>query len=428
MPAESGSPGGRIHPHPGFFLVLDGPDGGGKTTQAARLADWLRERGFDVVACRDPGGTALGNRLRSILLDRHAVPISIRAEMLLYMASRAQMVEEVIRPALEPGTSWSATGSCWRPSCTRDMPAAWIPSRRSRPSAKAATGGPFPDLTIVLDVDLATSPEAGSGRRVTGSRIGRRIITSGSARAISRPRAAAQAAPGCRCVIRADRPGRRDGRSGCGIRGDQERGGACPGTRSAAMTASWRSCGGASSTAGSPTRCCSSGRRGSASGPSREAGAGPAVRDSPRRGTRPLRGLSRLPPGRGRHPPRFRRSRPARGQARAADRRDPRPLRALRPEAGARHAQGGDPRRRRRPQRRGGQRVPEDAGGAAAGRGADPDRHVGRGPAPDDRLAVSGRPVRPAAGGRRRRAAAGEGVWPATPPMRTGSPRWATAA
>src|SRR5215813_2649568 len=93
----------RIHPHPGFFLVLDGPDGGGKTTQAARLADWLREGGFDLVACRDPGGTALGNRLRAIVMDRDAISISMRSEMLLFMASRAQMVDEVIRPALEAG-------------------------------------------------------------------------------------------------------------------------------------------------------------------------------------------------------------------------------------------------------------------------------------------------------------------------------------
>ena len=65
----------RSHAHPGLFLVLDGPDGGGKTTQARRLAAWLSERGFDVVTCRDPGGTALGDRLRSILQDRdHAFP------------------------------------------------------------------------------------------------------------------------------------------------------------------------------------------------------------------------------------------------------------------------------------------------------------------------------------------------------------------
>src|SRR4051794_3044606 len=54
----------------GFYLALDGPDGGGKTTQAARLARWLRDSGRDVVACREPGGTPLGERLRAILLDR----------------------------------------------------------------------------------------------------------------------------------------------------------------------------------------------------------------------------------------------------------------------------------------------------------------------------------------------------------------------
>src|ERR1700754_1993983 len=101
MPTEVVSPVDRPHPHPGFFLALDGPDGGGKTTQVARLADWLRERGLVVVTCREPGGAALGNRLRAIVMDRDTVPISIRAEMLLFMASRAQMVEEVIRPALE---------------------------------------------------------------------------------------------------------------------------------------------------------------------------------------------------------------------------------------------------------------------------------------------------------------------------------------
>src|SRR4051794_8576090 len=91
-------------PHPrGLFVALDGPDGGGKTTQAARLVDWLRSQGHEVLACRDPGGTPLGDRLRSILLDRETVGLSVRAEMLLYMASRAQLVEEVVRPALDAG-------------------------------------------------------------------------------------------------------------------------------------------------------------------------------------------------------------------------------------------------------------------------------------------------------------------------------------
>src|SRR4051812_35749629 len=84
----------------GLFLCLDGPDGGGKTTQVALLADRLRAQGREVVTCRDPGGTALGDRLRHILLDRATTHLTLRAEMLLYMASRAQLVDEIIRPAL----------------------------------------------------------------------------------------------------------------------------------------------------------------------------------------------------------------------------------------------------------------------------------------------------------------------------------------
>src|SRR4051812_35155146 len=87
----------------GKLLVLDGPDGGGKTTQAATLAAWLRARGVDVVTCRDPGGTELGNKLRAILQDRATVNLALRAEMLLFMASRAQLVEEVVAPALASG-------------------------------------------------------------------------------------------------------------------------------------------------------------------------------------------------------------------------------------------------------------------------------------------------------------------------------------
>ena len=137
--------------NPGRFLVLEGPDGGGKTTQAARLAAWLRSIGREVVACREPGGTALGERLRSIVLERSSVAIGMRAEMLLYMASRAQLVEEVIRPALGRGEvvvcdrfllsnvvyQGHAGGldvdDLWRVGLT-------------------ATGGLLPDLTLIIDV------------------------------------------------------------------------------------------------------------------------------------------------------------------------------------------------------------------------------------------------------------------------------------
>lgn len=86
-----------------MFFCLDGIDGAGKSTQVRLLASALTQRGHDVVVLRDPGSTALGERLREILLHHHGTPIHRRSEMLLYMAARAQLVEEAIRPALAAG-------------------------------------------------------------------------------------------------------------------------------------------------------------------------------------------------------------------------------------------------------------------------------------------------------------------------------------
>jgi dTMP kinase len=86
-----------------MFFSFDGVDGVGKSTQIRLLAESLRKQGRTVVTCRDPGSTALGERLRDILLNHHGTPIHRRSEMLLYMAARAQLVEEVIRPALAGG-------------------------------------------------------------------------------------------------------------------------------------------------------------------------------------------------------------------------------------------------------------------------------------------------------------------------------------
>lgn len=156
MAAEAASPGDRVHPHPGFFLVLEGPDGGGKTTQAERLADWLRRRGFDVVACREPGGTALGNRVRSLVMDHDALAISMRAEMLLFMASRAQMVDEVIRPALQAGH----VVICDRfllSTIVYQGHAGGVDPAEVAVVGKVATAGLLPDLTVILDVAVATA-------------------------------------------------------------------------------------------------------------------------------------------------------------------------------------------------------------------------------------------------------------------------------
>ena len=83
-----------------MFLVFDGIDGAGKSTQLKLLADWLCKSGRDVVCCQDPGSTELGKRLRAILLDHDSVPIHMRAEMMMFTTARTQLVEEVVRPTL----------------------------------------------------------------------------------------------------------------------------------------------------------------------------------------------------------------------------------------------------------------------------------------------------------------------------------------
>jgi dTMP kinase len=87
----------------GFFITFEGIEGCGKSTHVAALAQSLRERGYDVVATREPGGTATGQTLRNILLHPSDVPLATGAELLLMLADRAQHVEEVIAPALRAG-------------------------------------------------------------------------------------------------------------------------------------------------------------------------------------------------------------------------------------------------------------------------------------------------------------------------------------
>jgi dTMP kinase len=152
-------PSSSTHAHPGVFLVLDGPDGGGKSTQTDRLAKWLLSLGRDVVTCRDPGGTALGERLRAILLERAAVNISIRSEMLLYMASRAQLVEESIAPALAAGQV-VVSDRYLLANIVYQGSAGGLLEEEIALVGMVATGGLLPDLTLVLDI----APDTASAR------------------------------------------------------------------------------------------------------------------------------------------------------------------------------------------------------------------------------------------------------------------------
>ncbi len=134
-----------------MFISIDGGDGAGKSTQVELLCDWFRRQGREVVACRDPGSTPLGEAVRDILLHRHDLHIDRRSEMFLYMAARAQMVEEVIRPALEQGKivvsdRYLLANVAYQGYGGRlDAAALWEVGR-------VATGGLTPDVTIVLDV------------------------------------------------------------------------------------------------------------------------------------------------------------------------------------------------------------------------------------------------------------------------------------
>lgn len=87
----------------GIFISMEGPDGSGKSTQIKLLCQYLKELGYDVVLTREPGGTLIGEKIRGIILDTEHNEMADRAEALLYAASRAQHVDQVIKPALEAG-------------------------------------------------------------------------------------------------------------------------------------------------------------------------------------------------------------------------------------------------------------------------------------------------------------------------------------
>lgn len=134
-----------------MFLSIDGGDGVGKSTQIALLADWLRASGHDVVICRDPGSTRLGEAVRELLLHRDDLHPARVTEMLLYMAARAQMTEEVIRPALEQGKA-VISDRYLLANVVYQGHAGGLDVETLWKVGQVATGGLAPDLTIVLDM------------------------------------------------------------------------------------------------------------------------------------------------------------------------------------------------------------------------------------------------------------------------------------
>ncbi|MHB0885969.1 MAG: dTMP kinase [Bacillota bacterium] len=136
----------------GVFISLEGLDGVGKSTQFDRLCRALEARGWPVLTVREPGGTLIGEKVRAIVLDPANHEMAPAAEALLYAASRAQLVEERIRPALAAGQlvladryvdsslAYQGSGLCLGVEAVRDI-------------NRFATGGLAPDLTLLLDAD-----------------------------------------------------------------------------------------------------------------------------------------------------------------------------------------------------------------------------------------------------------------------------------
>lgn len=142
--------------HSGRFITFEGIDGCGKTTQLRILAASLREQGHEVVETVEPGGTAIGQQIRKILLDPANSAIQPRAELLLYFASRAQNVDQVIRPALNAGRKvlcdrftdstlvYQGCGRGLDPNVVLELD-------------RIACQGLKPDTTFLIDIDLETS-------------------------------------------------------------------------------------------------------------------------------------------------------------------------------------------------------------------------------------------------------------------------------
>jgi dTMP kinase len=146
-----------------MFITLEGPEGSGKTCQLADLAGFLNLEGYPVIATREPGGTSIGDQIRAVLSDLGNTEMHPRTEILLFQASRSQLIEQVILPGISDG----GVVLCDRYA---DSTLAYqgyghkVDLEMLRALIKFATGGLKPDLTLLLDVDV----EEGLRRRASG--------------------------------------------------------------------------------------------------------------------------------------------------------------------------------------------------------------------------------------------------------------------
>lgn len=139
----------------GKFITVEGVEGSGKTTQAALLADYLRKQEVAVVETREPGGTKVGENIRQMLLSPLHHNLSPLAELLLFLAARAQLIDEVIRPALDSG-KWVLCDRFFDATLAYQGYGRGIDIKSIRKMNELVTGGMKPDLTFLLDLDIDT--------------------------------------------------------------------------------------------------------------------------------------------------------------------------------------------------------------------------------------------------------------------------------
>ncbi|WP_322508382.1 dTMP kinase [Anaerolinea sp.] len=141
-----------------MFITFEGPEGSGKTTQIRLFAEFLRARGYDVLTTREPGGTEISDQIRAVLVNLRNTAMHPRTEILLFQAARAQLVEQVIRPALSRGALVLSDRYADSTLAYQGYGHGY-PLEELRRLIAFATGGLIPDLTFLLDVDPAQGLE-----------------------------------------------------------------------------------------------------------------------------------------------------------------------------------------------------------------------------------------------------------------------------
>ena len=163
----------------GRFITFEGGEGCGKSTQVVRLASALEERGLKVLLTREPGGTRLSELIRTLLKDEAEDPPVDRAELLLFLAARAQLVRNVIAPALEVGT-WVVSDRFSDSTVAYQGYGRGLPVDFVRQANDFACEGLRPDLTFLLDLDPATAERRMRGREAATNTSADRIERAGS--------------------------------------------------------------------------------------------------------------------------------------------------------------------------------------------------------------------------------------------------------